>query len=95
MKHWQDVIGESLLTVQYEDLVNDQEELSRTLIDFCGLDWEDACLEFYRNESASSTASAIQVRQPIYRSSIGKWKLYRQQLAPLEKLFQSAGIDVE
>ena len=95
ISHWQRVIGESLLSINYEDLVNDQERLSREMIDFCGLDWEDACLEFYRNESASSTASAIQVRQPMYRSSIGKWKLYREQLAPLENLFRLKGIDIE
>ena len=95
MSHWEKTLGDAMLTVKYEDLVDNQERVSRTLIEYCGLDWEDRCLEFYRQESASSTASAVQVRQPLYRSSIGKWKNYARQLEPLAELFREHGIEYE
>lgn len=96
MTHWRDVLPtEQYLEVDYEALVTDQESVSRRLVAHAGLAWEDACLSFERNPQPSLTASAAQVRQPIYRSSIGLWKHYRQQLAPLLERFQSAGIDVD
>jgi hypothetical protein len=80
-------------TVRYEALVADVEGESRRLLDYCGLPWEDQCLRFYENAQASTTASAVQVRQPIYASSVGKWRRYERQLEGLRRLLESAGID--
>ncbi len=55
--------------------------MSRKIIDFCGLEWEQRCLEFYRNERAVQTASRVQVRKPIYNKSIGRWKHFETELA--------------
>lgn len=84
MEHWRRVLPEGrLLEVQYEELVGEPEREIRRLLDFCGLEWDPACLEFHRTERAVQTASADQVRQPLYTSSIGRWRKYREQLAPL------------
>ena len=92
--HWQQTLDDALLVLDYERLVDNQEEVSREIIRFCGLDWEDACLEFYKSEAASSTASAVQVRQPVYKSSVGRWRQYEKQLQPLIELFNENGIAV-
>lgn len=92
MTHWNVVLPGVIHTVKYEQLVADTESETRRLLDYCGLSWQDQCLQFHTNESASKTASATQVRQPVYRSSIGKWRAYEQQLQPLRKLLGEAGI---
>ncbi|MEJ2171759.1 MAG: sulfotransferase [Woeseiaceae bacterium] len=92
--HWQQELGDALLVVGYEKLVHNQEEVSRGIIRFCGLEWEDACLDFHKSDAASSTASAVQVRQPVYASSIGRWRLYEQQLQPLIDIFEENGIAI-
>jgi hypothetical protein len=74
-----------MLEVQYEELVADQEAVSRRLIDFCGLPWHDGCLEFHRNPRPVLTLSNWQVRRPIYTHSIGRWKHYEPFLEPLKK----------
>jgi tetratricopeptide (TPR) repeat protein len=83
MRHWQDVLPERVLEVRYEDMVRDQEGQTRRLLEYCGLDWEDACLRFYETERAVRTASSEQVRQPIYSSSVNHWRHFREELAPL------------
>jgi tetratricopeptide (TPR) repeat protein len=88
MDHWYSAMPGHIHTVHYEELVEDQERQTRRLIDYCGLKWEDACLQFERNVQASTTASAVQVRQPIYSSSVGKWRHYEDQLQPLVRLFE-------
>jgi len=88
MDHWNTAMPGRIHTVHYEDLVEDQEQQTRRLLDYCGLEWQDACLQFERNVQASTTASAVQVRQPIYSSSIGKWRHYGEQLQPLVQLFE-------
>ncbi|MGC8535725.1 MAG: sulfotransferase [Rhizomicrobium sp.] len=95
MEHWRRVLPGRFLEVDYEALVGDQEGVSRSLIAQCGLEWEDACLAFDRNPSPSLTASAAQARQPIYSRSVGLWKRYAVQLAPLSGMLRSGGIDVE
>jgi tetratricopeptide (TPR) repeat protein len=84
MEHWRNVlpIG-SFLEIQYEDLVQDTEGESRRLIEYCGLEWNDACLDFHKNDRSVRTASVTQVRQPIYRSSMERWRRYEQHLGPL------------
>ena len=84
-----------MLIVDYEQLVYSQEEQTRRIIEHCGLPWEDACLDFQNNKNASSTASSVQVRQPIYTSSIGQWRNFQQQLEPLVELFKENSISIE
>ena len=84
MEHWRKVLpAGAFLDVQYEDIVADQETQSRRIIEYCGLEWSDACLDFHRNKRAVSTASLAQVRQPIYRSSVERWRNYEKFLGPL------------
>jgi hypothetical protein len=72
-----------VVEVNYEDLIEDQEGQSRRLIAALGLKWEAACLAFHTNPSPSATASAAQVRRPLYRDSVGLWRRYAPELAPL------------
>ncbi len=88
MAHWQQVLPLPILNVQYEDLVHHQERVSRRLIEFCGLPWDDRCLNFYRQERQVQTASFWQVRQPMYASSVGRWRAYAKHLGPLISLFE-------
>ena len=84
MEHWEDVLPQgAILHVQYEDVVNDLEGQARRLLDFCELDWDDACLSFHETKRAVRTASVAQVRQPIYRRSVGKWRPDDDVLRPL------------
>lgn len=92
MAHWREQLPGRILDVDYEALVDDQEAQSRRLLEHCGLDWQVACLDFHKNKSASATASASQVRQPIYKSSIEKWRDYEVELAPLRSLLERGGI---
>jgi tetratricopeptide (TPR) repeat protein len=81
--HWRDVMPETMLEVHYEQVVADLEPQARRIIAHCGLEWDGACLAFHRNARPVRTASATQVRQPIYRSSIGRWRPYEDALQPL------------
>jgi hypothetical protein len=83
MAHWREVLPGRMYEIKYEDLVSDQEHYSRELIEYCGLDWDDRCLEFYNSRRPVVTASYAQVRQPIYSSSIGRWRHYERHLQPL------------
>ena len=84
MQHWQQVLpAGSFIEVQYEDIVADMEGQARRLIDFIGLEWNDACLDFHKNTRNIRTASITQVRQPIYTSSVERWRNYEQYLGPL------------
>ncbi len=81
--HWAQCLPLPMHHVQYETLIGDFETEARKLIDFLGVDWEPACLEFHKTERAVSTASTWQVRQPLYDSSVGRWRNYAKHLAPL------------
>lgn len=84
MEHWRAVLPEgSFLEVQYEDLVADTEVQARRLVEYCGLKWDDACLAFHKAERFVRTASIAQVRQPIYHSSVERWRKYEKFLGPL------------
>ena len=85
MQHWRKVLPTPIYEVDYEKLAQHPEEETRKLIDYCNLPWDDRCLEFYENTTAVRTASRIQVREPIYQSSIGRWKNYTQELSPLKE----------
>lgn len=81
--------------VRYEDLVEDHAREARRLVAFCGLPWDDACTDFTANKSAVATASAAQVRRPIYKSSVGRWRRYEQRLNPAADIFRAAGVAFE
>jgi len=83
MAHWADVLPIPIHEVHYEDLIADQEDITRSLLAYCGLDWDERCLTFYKTQRAVQTASTIQVRKPLSRKSIGRWKNYRFHLASL------------
>ncbi|MEX2200655.1 MAG: sulfotransferase [Dongiaceae bacterium] len=85
MAHWNDVLPVPMLEFSYEATVRDFEPAARRLVDFCGLDWEPACLDFHRTDRPVLTASKGQVRRPIYDSSIAKWRRFEAQLEPLRK----------
>lgn len=94
MKHWHSTFPGLVLDVRYEELVDDQERLSREIVAHCGLDWDPGCLEFSRNSAPVATASAAQVRAPMYRSALARWRRFESRLAPLIEQLQEAGIEV-
>jgi hypothetical protein len=73
----------------------DQEKQTRLMLDKLGLDFEEACLNFDRNKTASATASSVQVRQKIYTGSVNRWKRYEKQLQPLREYLEKAGIAID
>ncbi len=90
MAHWRAILpAPQFIEVQYEDFVADLENQSRRLIEFCGLEWDAACLRYAETKRVIRTASAAQVRKPIYHSSIGRAQRYRQYLEPL---FDALGV---
>ena len=91
MTHWRSVLPIAMIDVVYEDLVADQEAQSRRLIDFLGLDWDDACLDFHRTKRVVRTASSAQVRRPLYASSVGRWQAYAAKLQPLIDALEGKG----
>jgi len=83
MAHWRSVLPLRLFEIQYEELVANQEDRSRALVAHCGLPWNDSCLAFHESDRVVHTASKLQVRQPIYRGSIARWKHFEAHLQPL------------
>jgi tetratricopeptide (TPR) repeat protein len=86
MQYWRAVLPtHRILDVHYEDVVADMETQARRLLEFCGLPWDEACLRFHEHARTVKTASLVQVRQPIYASSVGRWRRYSQYLEPLRQ----------
>ncbi len=84
MTHWRNALPPgTVLDLQYEEVVSDLERQSRRLLDFCGLDWDPRCLDFHHTDRPVHTASKAQVRQPLYKSSVGRWRAYEPYLGPL------------
>ncbi len=83
MDHWRRVLPVPIFEVEYEAIVADVEGVSRQLVEWCGLDWDPACLDFHETRRPVRTTSVAQVRSPIYSSSVGRWKNYERPLAPL------------
>ncbi len=83
LKHWQSCFPGRILVMQYEELIADMRNMVRSLLDHCELSFDPACLEFHNTARTVRTASLTQVRQPIYTSSVGRWKNYERQLQPL------------
>ena len=90
-EYWREKAPDSFYEIRYESLVENPEEETRRLIDYCGLEWEDSCLEFYKNKRQVKTLSAFQVRQKLYSSSIGAWKHYEEELQPLIRILDKGG----
>lgn len=84
MDHWRSILpADRFIELRYEDVVADLETQARRLVDFCGLAWDDACLDFHQTARTIRTASVNQVRRPLYADSIGRWKPYAAHLGPL------------
>ncbi|HHH44500.1 MAG TPA: sulfotransferase, partial [Gammaproteobacteria bacterium] len=81
--YWNSVLSIPILNIQYEHLVAEPEKISRSLVEFCGLEWNDRCLEFHATKRDVNTPSYGQVRQPVYTRSVSRWKHYREYLRPL------------
>jgi len=88
MDHWHEILPGKVLDVQYEDMVADQENQTRRLIEHCGLPWEDEVLRFYETDRAVITASSEQVRQPIYSKSVNSWRRFELHLEPLIEVLE-------
>jgi len=83
MTHWKNIFSNDIYELNYEELILDQEKISRELINYIGLEWDPECLNFYKNKREVKTSSYLQVRKPIYNSSVERWKKYRKFLKPL------------
>jgi len=94
MAHWHRVLPGRILDLAYEDIVTAQEPTTRRLLEYVGLAFEPACLEFHRNTQAVMTASSVQVRQPLYDGSLDQWRRYAAELTPVRERLQTAGIAV-
>lgn len=92
MDHWRTVLPGRMVEIDYEALVEDQEGESRRLLADLGLDWDPACLDFHANPAPAATASAAQVRRPIYRDSLALWRRYEAGLAPLAESLRAQGL---
>ncbi len=86
MQHWRAVVPDAALDVRYEDVVRDTEGQVRRMLDYLGLEWNAACLDFHRNRRIVETASRVQVRQPIYQDSVARWRHFEAHLQPLMEL---------
>ena len=93
MEHWRRVLPDSVLEVDYEETVADLEGVARRLVAWCGLEWEPACLEFHETKRPVRTASVVQVRRPLFRTSVGRWKHYEQPLGSLFASLETMAID--
>jgi len=94
MTHWERLFSTEILTVQYEELISNQEKFSRQMIEYLGLEWDERCLDFHQNERAVHNFSSMQVRQPIYTGAVNRWKRYEKQLAPLIEILPNAATNV-
>ena len=92
MAHWRAVLPGVIHAIRYEDLFTNLDAEARRVVDYCGLEWQPECLDFHNSEAASTTASAAQVRRPVYQSSVGRWRDYEQQLQPVFRILRNAGI---
>ena len=92
MEYWESTISNPIHTVRYDDMINDQEATTRKLLEFCDLEWNDACLDFHKSKRVVATASYDQVKQKIYTQSQARWKKYEKHLMPL---INALGIDTE
>jgi hypothetical protein len=93
-RHWRNTLGDRIIDVEYESLVENQEGETRRLLEALGLDFEEGCLDFDKNRTATTTASSVQVRQKIHSGSISRWTRFAHELEPLRVYLEGHGIDV-
>lgn len=90
ISHWKSIIPSSnMLIFSYESLIGNPQYSIQSLLKFCNLNWQDRCLDFYKEKSPVATPSAMQVNQPLYKHSVDRWKCYRDQLSELERMLLS------
>ena len=92
MQHWREVLEQPMLEISYEALTEEPERVTRELVSFCGVEWDPACLVFQQTHRPVLTPSRWQVRQPIYRTSVARWRHYEAQLAPLRRSLEELGV---
>lgn len=92
MDRWRALLGDRILDVSYEDVVADIEGNARRIIGHLGLPWQDACIDFHRQDAAVTTASAAQVREKAHTKSVGRWRKYERHLAPMWQVLKDAGL---
>jgi len=92
MDHWQRIRPVPCLHISYEQLVDDLEDHARRLIDFIGLDWDPACLDYHATQRVVRTASLVQVRQPLYTRSVGRWRRYETSIQPFLQACERLGV---
>lgn len=92
MEHWEQVFPGRIITVEYENVIENQEAETRRMLDLCGLDFEPACLDFHRTERVVKTASFLQVRKPLYKTSQNRWRRYSHELQEVADIL---GIPIE
>jgi hypothetical protein len=90
MEHWRKVLPVKMLEIDYEETVADTEAIARKMVAFCGLDWDPACIRFHETERTVRTASLSQVRKPIYKGSVERWRRYEKSLGPLFEMIEPA-----
>jgi len=93
-RHWREVLSTRMVEVHYEDLVRDQENQTRRLLEELGLEYEEACLHFDSNVAPVATASSVQVREKVHTRSVEKWKKFAAQLQPLKERLQAGGVEI-
>jgi len=95
MAHWHAILPGRILDVAYEDVVTAQQASTRRILDYLGLHFEAACLDFHLNPQAAMTSSSVQVRQPLYESSVSLWRHYAHELEPLRQRLLAGGITAD
>jgi hypothetical protein len=93
MRHWAETLPGAIHELCYEDLIADSGRATRRLLEFCGLEWQEACADFQNSMTPITTASAAQVRRPLYDTSVSQWRHYRNQLSALKEQLHAAGFD--
>jgi hypothetical protein len=92
MQHYREQFGQRFFEISYENTAIDVESNARALIEYVELPWEDACLDFHKQDSAVTTASAVQVRERAHTRSIDRWRRYEEQLEPMRRALLESGI---
>jgi hypothetical protein len=95
MSHLREQFPGRFFDISYEATVHDLETNARNLVEYLELPWEDACLNFHKQKAAVSTASAVQVREPAHTRSVGRWRRYESQLAPILEELRTAGVELD
>jgi len=89
MKHWDNTFGNRIYKINYEDLIKNQKEEIKNLLNYCDLEWDENCMSFYKNKKSVSTASLAQVRNPMYKSSMAQWENYSEKLKELSSILNT------